>query len=311
MKVLLTGSFEYSEKQIEQIKLLGYEIIFCQYENNIGKDANDVDVIIGNQIFLFNDYKKFTNLKFFQATSAGLDRIPKEVLNNNQVIISNAKGVYSIPIAEFVIARILEIYKKTNDIFQNQKNHNWERNIEIKELYGKTALIIGAGSIGSEIAKRLNAFEVKTIGIHLSKTDKGVFNEIDNIENIDKYISVSDFVILTVPYTNDNKNMINKNNLMLLKKDTVLINVSRGELIEENDLQDCLKNDEIKVISDVFKKEPLDENSPLWDCENMYLSPHISFRSENIKFRMYDLIYYNLQSFINNGIIRNNIKERT
>lgn len=138
MKVLLTGAFNYSNEQLDKIKSIGYEIIYVQDERCIlDFDVADIEVVVCNGLFIVNDIAKFKGLKFIQLTSAGLDRVPLDYIKKNDIKLANAKGVYSIPIAEWVVLKILEIYKKTRFFEENQKAKKWVKNREIIELYGK------------------------------------------------------------------------------------------------------------------------------------------------------------------------------
>src|SRR5690606_16220867 len=119
MKLLLTGAFKYSEEQLDSLKSLGYEILFIQDERvPLEVDVSDVDAVVCNGLFLYNDIKKFKNLKFIQLTSAGLDRVPLDYIKDQGIKIFNARGVYSVPMAEWVVLKILEIYKKSRKFYE-------------------------------------------------------------------------------------------------------------------------------------------------------------------------------------------------
>src|SRR5690554_6071574 len=110
MNILLTGAFNYSKEQFNDIESLGYKITFVQEEREeLNIDVSKFEVVVCNSLFMYNDIKKFKNLKVIQLTSAGLDRVPLEYINQNNIKLFNASGVYSIPIAEWTVLKILEV----------------------------------------------------------------------------------------------------------------------------------------------------------------------------------------------------------
>ena len=127
MKILLTGAFSYTENQLEILQNMGLDIDFLQYEKDKLDNCEIYDAVVCNGLFLYNDIEKFKNLKYIQLTSAGFDRVPMDYVKNNNIKIYNAAGVYSIPIAEHTVLKVLEIYKKSKDFYIKQKNHLWEK----------------------------------------------------------------------------------------------------------------------------------------------------------------------------------------
>ena len=302
MKLLLTGAYNYLEEQIDVFKSLGFEIIFVQDERiPLDFDVSDVDAVICNGLFLNNDIRKFKKLKFIQLTSAGTERIPIEYIKTNGIQLHAARGVYSVPIAEWVILKILEIYKKSREFFFFQQQHLWQKQRQLFEIKGKTAAIIGFGNIGQEVAKRLKAFDVKIIAVdnQFPDNNKNLFNNFQYVEQLNNTIKNSDIIILTLPLNAETKYLINKNRLELIKKNAILINVSRGKIIKEVDLIEFLKKDKfLGVALDVFEEEPLITSSPLWDYKNVFITPHNAFISDNIHPRLFELMQKNLEVLI-------------
>lgn len=297
MKVLLTGAFKYTEEQLKYIENLGYEIVFVQDEREkLDIDVSDIEVVVCNGLFLYNDISKFKKLKMIQLTSVGMDRVPIDYINKNNIKIYNAKGVYSVPMAEWVILKILEIYKKSKEFFLQQENHLWNKHRDLLELTNKKATIVGYGSVGKEVAKRLKAFDVYINAIDKKYITDIYIDESFILQDLNKVISDTDIIILTLPLTAESKNLFNMNTLELIKDKSVLINVSRGQIINEDDLIKLLEKDKFLGVSlDVFKSEPLDNNSKLWDFKNTIITPHNSFVSDEVQVRLFDLIVNNLK----------------
>lgn len=300
MKLLLTGAFSYTAEQIKELEEIVGEVIYIKDERNeISTDMSDIDIVVCNGLFLYNSIDKFKQLKFIQLTSAGFDRIPLDYVKSANIQVENAKGVYSIPMAEWVISMILQFYKKSRVFHMLQSNHEWVKQRDILELSDKTAIIIGLGNLGREIAKRLRSFDAYIIGIDLTYVETNLTDEFYTYDRLDHVLDRADILILSLPITKDNFHFINEERLSRLKRSSILINVSRGSLIDENALIKALQNNKIYGVAlDVFEEEPLSSESPLWDFENVIITPHNSFVSDKIANRLYPLMKNNIRNFI-------------
>lgn len=301
MKLLLTGAFWYTEEQIEYIKSLGYEVTFVQDERvPIEFDVSDIEAVVCNGLFIYTPIEKFKSLKFIQLTSAGLDRVPLDYIKEHNIKILNARGVYSAPMAEFALCGVLQLYKQSRFFYKNQKQHRWEKHRGLLELTDKNVLIVGAGNIGSEVAKRFSAFDANVIGVDLFPSDNPNFKEIHPIDELDNLLKTSDIVVLTLPLTSDNEGFFNNEKFCLMKDSSVFVNIARGKLVNQNDLVSALEQCKIAgAVLDVFEEEPLEESSKLWDFDNVIITPHNSFVGENNNKRMVDTIISNLENFCN------------
>ena len=301
MKLLLTGAFKCTDEQTEYIKSLGHEIVFVQDEREkIDFDVSDIEGVICNGLFVYNSIEQFKSLKYIQLTSAGYDRVPMEYIKKHGIEIHNARGVYSVPMAEFAVSGILQLIKDSRFFYENQKKSVWEKSRTLGELAGKTALIVGAGSIGSEVAKRLKAFDLTVTGIDISNENRLYFDKVEPLDNLDERLRESDIVVLTLPLTGLTKGMFDKSKFDLMKSNTIFVNIARGQLVVESDLIWALEQNKIAgAVLDVFDKEPLEKDSPLWKMNNVILTPHNSFVGENNTTRMFELVISNLERFCN------------
>lgn len=297
MKILLTGAFNYNEQQLDRLKLLGFEIIYIQDERlPIQFDVSDIEAVVCNGLFLYNDIEKFKKLRLIQLTSAGLDRMPIDVIKKQGITLFNAKGVYSVPMAEWVLLKILEINKKSKKFYEAQYIHCWEKQRELFELTSNTAVIIGFGDVGSEIAKRLRAFGVYVIGVGRREVTSSLLDEYYTVDNIDKAISRSDIIILTLPSNKETMNLFSKELISKAREDSILINVSRGSVLEEKELSKALRKGKFRGVAlDVFENEPLSKESELWDFDNVIITPHNSYVSDKTNERLFKLIENNLR----------------
>lgn len=296
MNLLITGAWEQAKLYIPKLEKMGHHVCFLQFEKDpLPCPYEWVEGIIGNGIFLSHSIEKFTNLKYIQLTSAGFDRVPMDYVNAHRIEIHNAKGVYSIPMAEFALAGVLEIYKKMRFFHENQKKHNWEKHRGLLELFGKTVVIVGCGDVGIECAKRFRAFGCTVIGVNRTVRKNEVFDRIVPLSDIETVLPEADLVVLTVALTEETRHLMNAKRLKLLKASTVIVNIARGGVIDTNALIDCLPNLGGAVL-DVFEEEPLTTDSPLWDMENVLITPHNSFVGDGNHNRLRKLILEKIES---------------
>ncbi|MFR1236102.1 MAG: NAD(P)-dependent oxidoreductase [Barnesiella sp.] len=300
MNLLLTGAYSFTPGQIESFQALGYKTLFVQDERvPLEIDTSTVDCVVCNNLFLYNKIEDFKSLKFIQLTSAGLDRVPLDYIKSHEIDLHNARGVYSIPMAEWALLKILEIYKDSLHFMQAQNNRKWLKERNIMELSGRTASVVGMGSVGKEVARRLKAFGVKVLGIDIFEIKEDYVDRFFHINDIDKALSLSDIIVLTLPLTGQTRYLINKERLNSMRQDAVIINISRGAVIQETALIDALNTGKFRGVAlDVFEQEPLESNSPLWSMKNVFISPHNSFISDKNNERLFRLMYDNLKNYI-------------
>lgn len=296
MNLLITGAWQQAKEYIEIIETQGHQVRFLQYENDdLPCSYEWVEGIIGNGIFLTHAIERFTNLMYIQLTSAGFDRVPMDYVKGHDIKINNARGVYSIPMAEYALAGVLELYKRQKFFAERQKEHKWEKKRDLRELAGQKVCILGCGSVGTECAKRFEAMDCIVYGIDTQvRTHKNFFC-IYHIDEIKKVISKSDIVIVTLPLTDETRHMFNKDLFEAMKPESVLVNIARGALVETDALMEALANKLFGAVLDVFEKEPLNENNQLWDFDNVIITPHNSFVGCGNNIRMSNVIMKNLE----------------
>lgn len=298
MRILLTGAYSYSNEQIAAISSLGFDVCYHQNEREIADFCESYDAVVCNGLFLNNDIRKFKNLKYIQLTSAGYDRVPMDYIKEHGIKIFNARGVYSIPMAEFAVSGVLQMYKQSRFFAEHQKLHKWEKHRGLCELYGKNVLIVGCGSVGDECAKRFSAFGCTVFGVDVLTSAKPYYKNIYPLNNLEKYLKISDVVILTLPLTEETRHLIDGEKLKHFKSNSILVNIARGAIIDTSALICALKNKLFGAVLDVFEDEPLDEKSELWDMKNVIITPHNSFVGEGNSHRLFNLMIYNLEKWM-------------
>lgn len=298
MKLLLTGAIQWPQERFDILKSLGHQIIYIQDERipllQQGVDVASIEGVICNGLFLYNDISDFVKLSYIQLTSAGYDRVPLDYIKEHHIKIFNARGVYSIPMAEFAILGVLQLYKQSKFFLGNQHKGIWEKCRHITELYGKTVVILGCGSVGQECAKRFRAFGCHIIGVDVCPYERNDFNDMLGLDKLDDVLPNCDLVVLTLPLTDATRHLFDDARLRLLKSNAVLVNISRGAVIDTNALIKALP-DIGGAVLDVFEEEPLNEDSLLWKSEKVIVTPHNSFVGEGNSERLWKIILRNLK----------------
>lgn len=298
MKLLITGAFSATAEQLDMLSSLGFELMLQKDERGVPEcDFSEADAVICNGLFLYHDISEFKKLKFIQLTSAGLDRVPLDEIRKRGIALFNARGVYSMPMAELALAGTLSLYKHLNTFSENQKAHMWQKDRELRELCGETVAIVGCGSVGTECAKRFSAFGTRVIAVDVAKPESEIYSEFYDINDIKKALGIADTVVLTLPLTDETRGMFNGEMFSHFKDGSVLVNISRGAVVNENDLIKAFENGKPSgAVLDVFENEPLDESSKLWDMKNVIITPHNSFVSPKNNARLFKLAYDNLKT---------------
>lgn len=295
MNLLITGAWNVAVDYIEKIEAYGHNTAFLQFEKDeLPCPYEWVEGVIGNGLFLSHSIERFVNLKYIQLTSAGFDRVPMEYVREHGIEIHNARGVYSIPMAEFAITGVLQLYKRMDFFRESQRKHEWNKRRDLLELFGKVVCIVGCGSVGTECAKRFRAFGCDVIGVDLFPREDANYSRMVGLDRLDDVLPEADVLILTLPLTDETWHLMNADRLGILKPGAILINIARGAVV---DTQALIKrvNKLGGAVLDVFEEEPLDEYSPLWDMENVIVTPHNSFMGENNQKRLGIVILGNLE----------------
>lgn len=300
MNLLLTGCFKYTESQLDELRSLGYDIHFMQQEAEVlPLAASEVDATVCNGLFLSHPFKDFARLKFIQLTSAGFDRVPVDEIKTQGCELWNARGVYSTPMAEWALFRVLEHYKQGWFFCQEQKAGRWTKHRGLREIAGTRVAVVGAGNVGQEVAKRFRAMGATTVGFDVHTNSTEGFDEMMLTASLSEQVGEMDVVVVTAPLLPSTRGLISREVLQAMKQDAMLVNIARGGLIDQEAMIEVLKErKDLFAALDVFETEPLAVDSELWKMENVAVSPHNSFVSNGNNKRMFEVMKRNLQAFI-------------
>lgn len=242
-------------------------------------------------------------LRWLQMTWAGVDRYTlREGFPTGQAVLTNASGAYGPVISEYVLAVILSHYRNLPAYQNNQKKGLWQDVGREECLEGKTALILGTGDIGTNVAKRLQAFGTHTIGIRRRGAQQQYFDKVFSLDQLDRLLPQADLVIGCLPNTPSTRGLLDKTRLLSMKANALLANVGRGSLIVTDHLAEVLQSGHLRgAVLDVVDPEPLPPEHPLWQLENVILTPHISGiaygHNPAIEQRVWQLCFDNLERY--------------
>ncbi|MBN2897407.1 MAG: dihydrofolate reductase [Clostridia bacterium] len=308
MKAIFT--YDYGQAKLDAIRALGYEVMVVKesiIEN--GPEVDDAEILVCYNPFERLDISKMPALKLIILSSMGFDQLPLEEVKHRNILVTNNKGGYSKPIGEWVAMSLLNIYKDTKYFYRRQDDKIWHINTGVWELVGKNILFLGTGSVATEAAKRLQGFEAKVIGMNTDGRAMPYFDECISFDQMMHYVSKVEAVVCALPYNDQMHHLIDERFLGAMKDCAVLINVSRGKLVDEEALVRYLDDGKFMGIAlDVFEREPLPKESPLWEFERVYLSPHNSWISEMRNERRFENIFENLKRYSNQAALINLVK---
>ena len=238
-------------------------------------------------------------LKWIQAISAGVDYMDLDEIRRRGIVLTNGRGIHKIHMAEYAVAAMINLARGFHLMFLNQLQKKWERSVSQEEIHGATVGIIGLGAIGAEIAKKAALMGMRVIGV---KRTSGPVDHVEEVHAPDDMAAVfrrSDYIINLLPYTQETEMLIDQRFFDQMKPTACFINIGRGRTVNEGDLIEALRNKQIRaMVSDVYYTEPLPPESPLWDLDNVILTPHICGVSPQYMARAMQIIAHNLNVYL-------------
>lgn len=274
--VYVTMPFEGKQRERLEAALPGAEFVYCPAPEMDETALKRADVIIGNVPPAA--LKGAERLQFLQLNSAGSDQYAAPGVLREGVALCNASGAYGLAISEHILAGVLVLMKKLDRYGCNQQAHVWRSEGEVRSISGATFLIVGAGDIGLTLAKKAKALGAYNIGVRRTQRAKPeALDEVYTMDALDSLLPRADVAVFSLPKTPETTHLIGKERLARMKRDALLVNVGRGNCVVTGDLVEALRQNTIGgAVLDVVDPEPLPAEHPLWDCENLVLTPHIS-----------------------------------
>lgn len=261
----------------------------------------DADVFVCSGFWDNALLDKAKSLKYIQSIGAGYDQFPLDELKKRGIRLANASGVNQNAVAEHAMSLILGLNRHIHTGRDNQNSSTWRGMLgdltqREDELIGKTMLIVGMGAIGSRLAKFAKAFDMKVLATKRDpSTAEGPADEIVTPDKLGELVPQADFVVLTCPLTPETTNIVDASVLAAMKNTAYLINVARGQCVDEPELANALKSGSIAGAGiDHFWNEPLEDGSVFWDLQNVIITPHTGGETRLYEERVIDILDDNL-----------------
>lgn len=241
------------------------------------------------------------HLEWVQTITAGFDTMDLDALRAAGIRLTNARGLAAKSMSEFVLARLLQIWKQLRTLDQAQDRHEWVRGHGV-ELSGKTVGIAGLGAIGRNVAKRLRAFDIEVLAARASAEPGDTDADVDELypaSELHDMLPRCDAVIACLPTTEQTVDLFDQRAFAGMRPGSIFCNVGRGVQVVEADLIAALESGQVgAAVLDVTRTEPLPAEDPLWSAPNLYLSPHASVSLDRYVENLEELIVENLRRFV-------------
>ncbi len=315
LTILIMSKLHFAEKHKNMISevLPSADIFIAKNAEEAGESIEKADIILAsNWDFNREIYSKAKNLKWVHAVSAGVENMLFPEMVKSQVLLSNARGIFDTPAAEHTMALILSFSRGIGEAVCHQEDKKWRR-YSVVDLQGSTLGIVGLGSIGREIARiAKHGFNMRVIATKKRITSEPDVDCLYPVAEQDTLLKESDFIVIAAASTPETEGLIGEQELRLMKKNAVLINIARGKIVKENDLINALKQGWVAGAGlDVFEKEPLSHQSELYELDNVVLTPHrAGFTYHNLNDERIENFCENLQDFLSGKQLRTQVDKQ-
>lgn len=267
-------------------------VVHLQDYAQVLAEIPDADIFVGSTLRA-PQFAAAKKLKWVHSTSAGVAQLMYPELQSSEVVVTNASGVFSVPMSEHIIGLLLALARNFPDTLRQQEKaiwsqqELWDKPQHLAELNGTVLLIVGYGSIGREVGKRAQALGMRVWGV--TRSGRGDLTHAEKIiaaSELNAALPEADYILLCAPDTSETKALIGAEEMARLKRGARLVNVGRGTLWDEAALIRALENGTLAgAATDVAETEPLPPNSPLWRAPNLFITPHTSALSDRLWLR--------------------------
>lgn len=296
MKLLIT--YDYGPEAMSQMCALGYEVIYIKESELADKDhdLSDIEVLVCYNPFKSINIDNLPALKYILLSSIGIDQLPAEQVLSREIVVTNNRGGYSKPMGEWIVWNLLSGLKNSRWFEAQKHKKNWKMTTDVLEMVGKTIGFLGTGTIAQEAAKRLSGFEATCVGLNTHGSPHEAFDYVLSAADKLELAARCDAIVVALPQTPQTERFVDQAFLEHMKPEAILINVSRGAVLDESALIQVLTQGRLRSVHlDVFEQEPLPESHPLWEIERVHITPHNSWVSEMRNERRLALILENLK----------------
>ncbi len=263
-------------------------------------DLKTVEVLIAYDSEL--DVTQMPKLKWLVWYAAGVNRLQLQYMKEHGIILTNAKGIHKIQIAEFIFAYIMADYKHLDEFHELQQTRGYKTNIRTTELFESVICFLGTGEIAVRAARLAQAFGMKTIGINTDGRSIEHFDETVQLADRETAFREADIIVNVLPETEQTTELLTMDDFKAMGDSALFINVGRGTVVNESVLIAALTNRVIrKAALDVYYDEPLDSSHPLYELDNVIMTPHITGLSRRYNERATEILKQNMRMGIDNS----------
>jgi phosphoglycerate dehydrogenase-like enzyme len=281
---------------------------------DLKEELPDTDIFVGYSLRpqQLLDARK---LKWIHSTAAGVAQLMYPELHDSGIAVTNPSGIFSVPMAEHTMGLLLALARNFPDSVRHQDHSRWgqqeiwDQPQHLTELNGQLLLIVGYGSIGRELARRANAFDMRIWGV--TRSGQGDSTQVEKIvpaSELHQALPLADYVVISAPETLDTHHLIGAPELARMKMGARLVNVSRGSLLDETALMRALQDQKLAGAAlDVTAMEPLPSDSPLWKTPHLMITPHTSAVSDRLWKRQTKILLELLERWFNGRELFNRV----
>lgn len=266
--------------------------------------AEEADVITAPE---FDVSLPTDGLRLFAGAYAGHGHLPLSELEAGGVAVTNAAGVHAPNVAEHAVGSILAFSRNVPEAVRRGDRAEW-RPYPVGELQGSTVTVAGLGNIGAAVVDRLAPFGVETVGVRSSPEKGGPADEVIGPDAFHDALARTDYLVLACPLTEETRGLVDEDAFRTLSSESVLVNVARGPVVETGALVEAVRRGEIAGAAlDVTDPEPLPPDHPLWDFENVLVTPHVAGATPNYYDRLAALVADNVERLARGDELRNRV----
>ncbi len=237
-------------------------------------------------------------LDWIQGLMAGVDSLPLDTIREKGIILTTGRGIHKNHMTEYALSMMILDARNLDQLMLKQQQKEWDPNFKQDEIKGKTLGIIGLGSIGQELARKASFMGMDVIGVKRSYSPVPHVRKVYTNDEVEEVFKNSDYIVNLLPFTPETEKFVNKDLMSMMKPTACMLNLGRGGTVDEEALYNALKTKIFrKYISDVFETEPLPKESPLWNLDNIVITPHICGPNVNYLAKAYDIVKENIEKY--------------
>ena len=254
----------------------GLEALFFARDEDAAAELADAEIVFSQSVY---PAARAPRLRWQCTPSAGVDHFCRPGLFlSKEAVLTSSSGAYGVTIAEHIVMVTLEMLRRQQDYNRIVAARVWRRDLPIRSIHGCRAALLGTGDIGRETARRLRGFAPACI-IGVNRTGHAAGEDFDRtaaVDGLDAVLPETDLLVISLPGTAQTRQLLDRRRLSLLPDGALIVNVGRGAVIEQAALEEELRAGRLLAALDVFEEEPIPADSPLWDCPNLLITPHVA-----------------------------------